>query len=248
MVVANKASSPNAVATSSHSVSNNTANFAVLIETATTQADETVASEQNASNLEMKSDRGRLPTSSPVVDGANPSQQPSTLSLLDSEPATIAPEYAPVLDAPLGEATVINANSSPDNIAVDNAAVDNAARDDSPAASGSVKELLTDVVAKVVPATGAVISAGLSGDYEAIDLAMSQLLHDLDTVRTDATLLLDESTLRGLASAAMLGVIAAEIVRRRRVGKERLHQATFEEHLTIWMYPECSGVSGGPSR
>ncbi|MCA9160013.1 MAG: hypothetical protein KDA72_16885, partial [Planctomycetales bacterium] len=114
-------------------------------------------------------------------------------------------------------------------------------------AIASVQALVTDMTAKVVPAARELVSAGLSGDYESIDMAMSQLLYDLDSVRTEATLLLDESTLRGLASTAVVGVIAAEIVRRRMREKSRLHQDTMEEHLAIWMYPECSGVSGRPS-
>lgn len=242
VAVAIKTPSPNLVATSNHNVSNSTANFAMLIETAKTQADESVAYEQNATNLNMKSDRSSQPTNSPVVDGANPSQLPITSSLMELEPVTDSRESVSDLDAALAEGAHTDADS-----AVTNSAEEGPEQIESSAAISSVQDLVTDVTARVVPAARELISAGLSGDYEAIDLAMSQLLHDLDSVRTDATLLVDESTLRGLASTAVVGVIAAEIVRRRMREKARVNQVTIEEHLAIWMYPECSGVSGRPS-
>lgn len=216
VAVAVKTSSPNIIAPSNHSASNSTANFAMLVETVSTQADESVASEQNATYLDMRLDRSSQPTNSPVVDGANPSQQPITSSLMELEPVTDSRESVADFDAALGEGAPTDADS-----AVANSADEVPARIETSAAIASVQDLVTDVTDRVVPAARELISAGLSGDYAAIDLAMSQLLHDLDSVRTDATLLLDESTLRGLASTAVVGVIAAEIVRRRmkRQGK-----------------------------
>ncbi|MCC7334503.1 MAG: hypothetical protein IT422_05385 [Pirellulaceae bacterium] len=242
VAVAIKTSSPNLVATSNHSVSNSTARFAMPIETAATQADESVASEQNATNLEIKSDRGRQPTNSPLVGSANPIQQPITPSLRKLEPVTDSNVSNSRFDAPLAE----GARSAADS-AVAIGADEGPVQHQSSAAIASVQDLVTDLTARVVPAARELFSAGLSGDYQAIDMAMSQLLYDLDSVRTEATLLLDESTLRGLASTAVVGVIAAEIVRRRMREKVRVDQDSIEEHLAIWMYPECSGVSGRPS-
>lgn len=239
-VVETKPASTKIVATPSHNGSTNAGYFAVPIKTAKTQADVNVAAVPNTTNFNMESEGGALSSSTFRAPLATPSQQPSLSSLWEPTSAEIALEYVPELDAPLSEGT---------EPAVDSPTVDAPppTTAPTPSATASVQELLTNAVATVIPATGELVSAGLSGDYEAIDLAMNQLLQDLDAVRSDATLFIDESTLRGLASAAAVGVIAAEIARRRMREKERAQQATMEEHLAIWMYPECSGVSGRSS-
>lgn len=226
-------------AVTSHTAATYAANFAMPLVRSLAKMDVAVAPEQS---LMSQPHRESLSKSTLVAENVNPIQLATKPSPSESVPSAVASEYFPDIDAPLGGETNPVAESLSGN-----RPLTGIPPIETPVALDSVPKFLTDVVTRLAPATGVLVSAGLSGDYEAIDLAMSQLLCDLDTVRADANFHIDESILRGLAGTAVVGAIAIEIARRRTREKGRLNRVTIEEHLAIWMYPECSGLSGGPT-
>ncbi|MHB8972494.1 MAG: LEPR-XLL domain-containing protein [Pirellulaceae bacterium] len=112
----------------------------------------------------------------------------------------------------------------------------------------AVCSLLTGMVGKIVPATGSLVTAGLSPDVAALDAAMNQLLEDLQGLHSDAAALIENVPVSAWALSATVGLIAAEIIRRRRRNLvSRTLRDNIDDQLTVWMYPECSGLSGTPA-
>lgn len=86
---------------------------------------------------------------------------------------------------------------------------------------------------------GNVVASGVASD-----LAMHQLLNDLDDLRSEATLMWDDSQVAKLSLPIAVAMIAAEIARRRFRHRVTPPYESTDEHLALWMYPECSGLAG----
>ncbi len=108
---------------------------------------------------------------------------------------------------------------------------------------------VTGIVSHIVPQAGALVTASLTGsltgDYAAIDIAMTQLLDDLEVLRSKTSTIIESLPISAWALSATAGVIAAEIIRRqRRDAESRSAQHLLDAQVALWMYPECSGLPG----
>jgi hypothetical protein len=81
-------------------------------------------------------------------------------------------------------------------------------------------------------------------DFNSVDLAVSQLIEELDGVRDSAVSVLQDSQMHMISIPIGIGMVAMELIRRKVRDSSKVLSQILERHRVLRMFPEFLGASG----